>query len=174
MSFQSIISMEPTIILSTDGRDALSCAQAQAHGIQIEPVRQGNRLLVFLTSAAEPVSFVRLSWPVPLEENALLLGDAWERGYGDLSWRRIDPDFVMPWYVMVYENGLTHGYGVETGCASMAHWKADGKAMILTLDVRNGGEGVLLNGRKLLAATVLCREGGSGENLLRRRRHFAG
>ena len=163
MCFQSIISMEPTIILSTDGRDALSCAQAQVHGIQIEPVRQGNRLLVFLTSAAEPVSFVRLSWPVPLEEKALLLGDAWERGYGDLSWRRIDPDFVMPWYVMVYENGLTHGYGVETGCASMAHWKADGKAMILTLDVRNGGEGVLLNGRKLLAATVLCREGGSGE-----------
>ena len=101
MCFQSIISMEPTIILSTDGRDALSCAQAQVHGIQIEPVRHGNRLLVFLTSAAEPVSFVRLSWPVPLEENALLLGDAWERGYGDLSWRRIDPDFVMPWYVMV-------------------------------------------------------------------------
>ncbi|MBQ9008739.1 MAG: alpha-galactosidase [Clostridia bacterium] len=106
---------------------------------------------------------MRLSWPVSLDEEAMLLGDAWERSYGDLVWRRLIEKPLMPWYMMVCENGLTHGFGVETGCASLAHWETDGKTVTLTLIVRNGWEGVRLNGRKLLAATVLCREGQTNE-----------
>ena len=41
--------------------------------------------------------------PRPLAPNIdriqLILGDAWERGYGDLEWRGFVPDRVMPWYV---------------------------------------------------------------------------
>ena len=30
-----------------------------------------------------------------------ILGDHWERGYGDLAWRGIEPERIMPWYMLV-------------------------------------------------------------------------
>src|SRR5205085_896966 len=77
------------------------------------------------------------------------LGDAWERGYGDLEWRGWAPDRVMPWYVATTDGSGTHAYGVRTGAAALCLWQVDPEGVSLWADVRSGGVGVRLGGRLL-------------------------
>src|SRR6185437_14979273 len=92
-----------------------------------------------------------------------ILGDQWERSYGDLEWRGLVPDRVMPWYFAIHANDETHCYGVKTGARSLAVWQADAEGISLWLDVRNGGNGVQLGSRTLEAAEIVLRKGISGE-----------
>ncbi len=128
----------------------------------VELEKDKNRVNVWIT--AQEITRVTLSWPVVLSENALVLGDTWERGYGNLQWKAPDASRVLPWYVMIHENGRTDGFGVLTGCAAFCHWRVSASRLTLVLDLRNGGSSTLLNGRKLLAASVVCREGRENES----------
>ena len=60
--------------------------------------------------------------------------------------------------------GATHGYGVKTGCASMASWSIDESGITLRLDVRSGGVGVMLGARELRAAEIVTYKGEGGES----------
>lgn len=131
--------------------------------IEIELEQDNNELKVYL-SAQAPVSGIIFHWNSSLEDSVSILGDAWERGYGDLEWRGYVPERVMPWYTLVHEKGKTHGYGVKTGTASMCCWQINRKIITLTMDVRSGGVGVQLKGRKLHVATIVCREGSLEES----------
>ncbi len=76
----------------------------------------GRLLLhVGLTSPTGPVKRVHLRWRGDLSATRLIIGDAWERGYGDLEWRGWVPDRVMPWYCATFDGSLTHAYGVQNG-----------------------------------------------------------
>ena len=48
-------------------------------------------------SPTTAVRRVRLRWNARLDSVRSILGDAWERGYGDLEWRGFVPDRVMIW-----------------------------------------------------------------------------
>jgi len=104
---------------------------------------------------------VHLRWNGLLREDLLVLGDAWERSYGDLQWQTLQPTRVLPWYCAVQDGpsstgaGATHGFGVAIGAASFAFWQVDERGISLWLDVRNGGNGVQLGNRKLTMATVV-------------------
>jgi len=78
----------------------------------------------------------------------------------------------MPWYFLASKGGVTHGYGVKTGAASICYWQADTGGITLWLDVSNGGGGVELGGRHLEAATVVFRKGLAGESPLDSARTF--
>ena len=114
-------------------------------------------------TAAVPLSRVYLRWDAPAPAEARILGDAWERAYGDLQWMGVQPERIMPWYMLVSDGTLTHGYGVATGCASLCSWRLDGFHTELCLDLRCGPDPVELGGRTLHAATLVCREGRKGE-----------
>ncbi|MGG6310911.1 hypothetical protein [Paenibacillus macerans] len=118
---------------------------------------------VAVTAASSAISRVALRWIREIGEPVLLLGDHWERAYGDLQWTGLMPDREMPWYFMAHQDGVTHGYGVKTGPAALCCWFVDAHCVTLLLDVRCGGSGVLLAGRTLTAATVVARAGKAGE-----------
>ena len=113
-----------------------------------------------LVSSHMPLCWVLLRWNFSVPMGVQILGDAWERGYGDLEWRGISAERVLPWYVLIHDpkTGRTQGLGVQTGAASFASWRVDASGVTLVLDVRNGGLGVRLGGRELLAARVVTRE----------------
>ncbi len=92
-----------------------------------------------------------------------MLGDAWERSYGDLGWRNVVPERVLPWYCAIHRDATTHCYGVMTGATSLAMWQMDTAGITLWLDVRNGGSGVVLGQRQLKAAVLVGRRGVRGE-----------
>lgn len=124
---------------------------------------ENDALKVFLTAENTPVLRVWLAWNADIAGDVRILGDAWERGYGDLEWRGIAPNRPMPWYTLISDKNTTDGYGVMTGPSAMCFWKVDRHSIRLCLDVRNGACGVLLNGRTLHAATVVSRKGNPGE-----------
>lgn len=115
-------------------------------------------LSVSLTAKNDLPKYVRLRWRLKTEGSVRLLGDAWERGYGDLEWRGIAPERAMPWYFLLSARDKTFCFGVMTRPSAMCHWQFDREGITLVLDVRNGGRGVWLDGRTLEAASVVYRE----------------
>jgi len=120
-------------------------------------------LTVDVTAEGTPLQRIQLRWRLPVPEGLRFLGDAWERGYGDLEWRGLVTERVMPWYFLAYDGPATHGYGVRTQPGAFCFWTVDAAGVSLWLDVRNGGAGVVLDGRQLRAAEVVTRQGQAGE-----------
>jgi len=127
----------------------------------------GDELKVFATAYKKGLSFVRLRWNAPMRKDVLVLGDAWERGYGDLQWQTVRPERCMPWYIAVsngsdsnqdYSGRFTECMGVKVQPNSLAFWQYDECGVTLWLDTRCGGKGVLLDGKMLECATVVFKE----------------
>ena len=115
-------------------------------------------------SAAVPVARLSLRWNTDLSATRLILGDAWERGYGDLEWRGFVPDRVMPWYALAFDGARTDGYGVRTGANALCWWQLDPAGVTLWTDVRSGGVPVQLGGRTLDVCDIVWRAGADGES----------
>lgn len=119
---------------------------------------------VTLDAPSTGVRKLRIRWRGRLDDARLILGDAWERGYGDLEWRGFVPDRVMPWYFALSDGVTTHAYGVRTGARALCYWEADPQGITLWADVRSGGAGVELGERRLPVCDVLTRAGLRGES----------
>ncbi|WP_156157968.1 hypothetical protein [Gordoniibacillus kamchatkensis] len=118
---------------------------------------------VALEAPGASVRRVKLRWRQQLGAGVRILNDHWERSYGDLEWRGIVPERVLPWYWLAYDGVRTDGYGVRTGAVAFCFWQADETGISLWLDVRCGGVGVRLGGRRLEAATIVRRSGAESE-----------
>ena len=104
-----------------------------------------------------PLSRVVLRWEMTFPDGTVFLGDHWERGYGDLQWRFLQPERIMPWYFAGHhaESGRTFMAGVKTQPSALCFWTVDGAGVSLWLDFRNGGSPSLPGDREIAAATVL-------------------
>jgi alpha-galactosidase len=104
---------------------------------------------------ADAVSRVHVRWRLDLAMDALVLGDAWERTYGDLDWHSVRPEQLHPWMVVVHSpTAGSWGAGVDVRTGSFAGWSVDSDGVSLWLDLRAGADPVLLVGRALTAAVV--------------------
>ena len=142
-------------------------------GLSVRTVNvPGGALHVEFSAPANAVLRVGLRWRGRLDTTRLLVGDAWERGYGDLEWREFVPDRVMPWYVMAWDGARTNGYGVRTGANAFCSWQVDPAGITLWADVRSGGTAVQLGARELAVCDVVCRAGRVGESAFAALRAF--
>ena len=130
----------------------------------VTTVEQPNALRVKLASPDVAVTRLHLRWRGRLSDARLILGDAWERAYGDLEWRGWAPDRVMPWYFATTNDGLTHAYGVRTGARAFCFWQVDPQGISLWADVRSGGVGIQLGQRELDVCDIVCRAGHERES----------
>ncbi len=127
------------------------------------PVEEGMQ--VTLHAPDIRVRHILLQWKETPQEGCRILGDHWERAYGDLAWRGIEPHRELPWYFFVSDGQTLDGYGVLTGGAAFASWYLDGNVVSLLLDVRCGNRGVLLGQRELQAAIVTLYKGEEKETV---------
>ena len=130
-----------------------------AEDLIIETHPQDGFLPIQLSAPRSAVKRLRLHWSLPGHGATRILGDAWERGYGDLEWRSVVPERPLPWYFLASDGTKTHGVGVKTGPNSLCFWQVDSGGVTLWLDVRSGGVGVALGERVLEAATVVAHAG---------------
>ena len=135
-----------------------------ATSIKVDFTAGPEQSVISIESPTTSVQRIHLRWKHHLPADALALGDAWERSYGDLEWKPLQAERVLPWYAMLHAHGSTSGMGVKTGAASFAFWQADPSGISLWLDVRNGGNGVSLGSRRLQAATIVQCRGAAGES----------
>ncbi len=163
----------PDSVTAYDGPTAVQLSQSgskwSAGGITVttEP-RPGDlgalTLPVTLVAPQRSLSRIHLRWRIRVTSGLRFLGDHWERGYGDLEWRALVAERVMPWYFLAHDGRVTHGYGVQSASKAMAFWRVDDAGISLWLDVRNGGSAVLLGERTLEACTIVTREGREPES----------
>jgi alpha-galactosidase len=156
------------VVVRTDARDVtLSRGPAERWsgegGITADIEPGAGALHVRLASPTVPLRRIELRWRARIGGAPAIVGDAWERGYGDLEWRRWVPDRVMPWYFATHDRLRTHGYGVRTGCAAFCFWLADPDGVTLVADVRSGGSPLSLGQRTLGVCDVVGRAGHAGE-----------
>ena len=59
-----------------------------------------SSLKVYLYAKEDKPAFVRLEWNTETPNGALMLGDTWERSYGDLCWDKFSGEFIAPWYFL--------------------------------------------------------------------------
>ncbi len=137
---------------------ALSGDRWTGNGAVVETIPNAAGLGVTLASG-NPIKRIHLRWRGDQSAIRLFLGDAWERGYGDLEWRSEVPDRVMPWYCAAWDGTLTHGYGVRTSPKAFCFWRADAEGLSLWCDVRSGGAPVALGDRTLAVCDVISRRG---------------
>ncbi|HEY7236555.1 MAG TPA: hypothetical protein VH539_20510, partial [Gemmatimonadaceae bacterium] len=132
--------------------------------VSVATTLRGGAVHVALAAPATAVKRIHLRWRGPLSDVRLLLGDAWERGYGDLEWRGWAVDRIMPWYVATSDGSLTHAYGVRTGAKAFCFWQVDPQGISLWADVRSGGAALQLGDRALEVCDVVSRAGRAGES----------
>ena len=60
--------------------------------------QENGQLTVSVTAGHTPVRWLKLRWKAEWPDNVRFLGDAWERGYGELEWRGMSVNRFMPWY----------------------------------------------------------------------------
>lgn len=132
--------------------------------------RESNTLSVSISSG-DPLKFLVLRWNFAADERrnepVKIFSDEWERGYGHMCWRGIEPERVMPWYIAVsngtdsnrdFSGRLTECFGVEVQPHAMCSWQYDSEGVTLNMDIRNGGLPVELGSRTLCAAKVIFSE----------------
>lgn len=144
-----------TVDQSMTRKNDISEGLFSASDVLVETKVREGKLDVSVTSNETPVCKIRLRWHFSHKLRGQVLGDAWERAYADLEWKNITPWQTLPWYALVNSGTTTVGYGVMVRAGAICSWQLDPEGATLWLDVRNGGEGVQLNGRQLLAAQVV-------------------
>lgn len=114
-----------------------------------------SSVTVCLTAGSTPVRSLSLRWTRAMAAEDLYLGDAWERGYGRMAFQTMRANRFMPWYLLAAGEEDADGYGVATGANAFCFWQVDTAGITLVLDLRNGGAGLVLDGRELEVATIV-------------------
>jgi alpha-galactosidase len=140
------------------GEDGTWRDQREGERLTCQPTPAGLRLTL-RSSGGASLRAVRLRWRWSAPAGLRILGDAWERAYGDLTWRGIEPERVLPWYALIHSPTGTSGIGVRTGAGAFCGWQIDHVGITLDCDCRSGGIGVRLGDRELDLATVVALDG---------------
>ena len=140
--------------------------------VQFEEMPEGAAIRVACPNG--PLSRVIARWEARFPQEAVYLGDAWERSYGDLQWRFVQPERIMPWYFAAHHaaTGRTFMLGVKTQPSALCFWTVDREGMSLWLDFRNGGSASIPGEREIPAATVITAQAHEGESPLSALRRF--
>ncbi|SDL39924.1 alpha-amylase family protein [Siphonobacter aquaeclarae] len=134
----------------------------------------GNATAVFVSSPRQPLCTVRLVWKHRLAASSQVLGDHWERSYGDLQWKPNSAGMKYPWYVLLNDSATTACFGVKTAPNSICWWELTADTLELVLDTRSGGDGVVLGNRRLHAADIVTTQSKRGERPFQTDHRFCG
>ena len=168
-SLTSLLELPSRVFIADDGA-ALANAVRQGSrfatvqtAVTIAATATGQDIRVACLSGA--LSRVVLRWETRFPGDTLFLGDHWERGYGDLQWRFLQPERIMPWYFAAHHagTGRTFMAGVKTQPSAFCFWTVDGDGTSLWLDFRNGGASSRPGDREIAAASIVLQAGLAGE-----------
>jgi alpha-galactosidase len=148
---------DSVVVFGENGSIPLKRAGSQWQGQDVQThITQGaDGFDVKLLAPGTAVLRMHLRWLIEPPMNLQYLGDHWERSYGDLAWRSMEPERVMPWYFLAFDGNSTVACGVRTDASAFCFWQVDPAGVSLWLDLRNGGRGVQLGKRELHAASVV-------------------
>jgi alpha-galactosidase len=136
--------------------------------LRIRPV--GPVVHITLESSLVAFASVELTW-----HRATDAAQALVAGEGSTGWRRLHQAGLLANHFLLNERGKTHAAGVRCVDSSVfARWTITSTSVVLTLDTRCGGRGVLAPDRPLELASVVARDGAVSESPPDSARHLCG
>lgn len=143
----------------------ITCDEAVTDA-QIETVHRDNEFDLYISASNDRPRSIQLNWDFECNEDMYVLGDAWERTYGNLWFEKISvDDRLLPWYFIATDKNKSFCFGVKTNPSSFVSFRYEKSGITAFVDCKNGGNGVHLNGRKVLLATFICAEYDNGDVL---------
>jgi alpha-galactosidase len=118
---------------------------------------QKNALDVLLTASNVHPRMVKMRWENPFPDALSVTGDEFERLQGNAHFGSLDADRYFGWYFLVKEKTGCECGGVKTHPHAFVSFSVDPMGVNAFFDVRNGGRGVELQGRRLPMVTLLSR-----------------
>ena len=155
------LSMPDFVTIRTEEKELITTfenGQAALDDVVIRMETTEEQVNAYVKADESPVKTIALRWKMEAPKGAKILGDEWERGYGLMEWKTLRGGRPMPWYFHVSTENKEFGYGVKVRPSAMCFWLMDPKGITLVMDVRCGGQGVILKGREILAAEVVAME----------------
>ena len=140
--------------------------------VEVSLKAAGNATGVYVVSPSSPIGGIKLKWKYEVAAASQVLGDSFERTYGDEAWRTLDGATKNPWYVLLHNENKTACFGVKTGCSTICWWNVSADSIDLTMDTHSGGVGVELGARKLHAADIVTTQSTAAENPFATARRF--
>ena len=110
----------------TEQETAPDAAAFRAGDVTVEFAETDGSLAVFVQAQNTPVRELVLTWKAMFGGAGEVLGDTWERGYGDLEWKKEADHIGMPWYFFRHEAGKCLAFGVKVRPSAMCWWEKDG------------------------------------------------
>jgi len=138
--------------------------------VRVRALKDG--LSVDVRSPKAALHQVLLQWDYPVDISTTMLGDHWERTYGDVSFQQPLPDRKLPWYFIQHDDNGTSCFGVKTGCNTICHWQAGNGNLQLVMNTQSGGVGVELGDRLLHCADIVSTKNTGNENTFATARRF--
>lgn len=125
----------------------------------VEAVVNGDSMDLYISATADKLKFVEIKWSFPGDPDLYVLGDVWERSYGELEFTKLcNLERYLPWYFIATNKRESFCFGVKTGCNSFVSFNYTTDGIKALVDCRNGGCGVELNGRRVHLATFVYKE----------------
>lgn len=177
-SFEKIIDLPFKVFVTLDD-DTHAMQSVSKHlwtykNITVDLKYVGNALRVFVQSPSYALHNVQLQWKYPQQNTEPVLGDHWERTYGDVSFAIPSFQKKLPWYFIQHDDNTAVCFGVKTGCRSICYWQVGNGTLQLTMDTRNAGVGVLLDDRLLHTADIVTARTADDENIFATAYRFCG
>ena len=108
--------------------------------ITVKLKHEGNALRTDVHSPKDALHSVQLEWNVKTAQSNLILGDAFERTYGDVHFEHPSDNRIYPWYYVAHSsNGNTYCQGVKTGGNTLCYWQIKEAGVRLVMDTTTGG-----------------------------------
>jgi alpha-galactosidase len=140
--------------------------------VEVTIKANGNASGLYFQSPGIALTVIHLKWKHQTPAGTKVLGDHWERTYGDMAWKTPDSNTKNPWYVLLHDGQHTACFGVKTGANTICSWTVNPDTIELILDTHSGGNGVELGSRKLHAADIVTTKSTVTENPFATARRF--
>jgi len=112
---------------------------------------------VTVSGGREGLIRVTLCFFLDASDKALFLGEALERGYGNLDWKKAGDTGWMIECVLTCDGGKTLAAGVMTLPNALRFWRMENELLCIDADLRAGSRPLKLGGKELETCTVLHR-----------------
>ena len=139
-------------------RSKLVCENDENNDAKLYIEEMDGKLRVVLSASKTKVKWIELYWKADFSDDTLVLGDAFERTYSNVYFKKIQDAGSMAWYFLTTDGEKKTAVGVMTCPSSFVTFTVSKNEIKAVLDVRCGGIGVELRGRKLIAAEIISKE----------------
>jgi alpha-galactosidase len=151
-----------------------SAGEWRYRDIVVRVIHSKDALQFMLQAPQSAVAEIEAAWQYAKTSTGMVLGDHWERTYGDVHFQPTGQSKRMPWYFIQVDSKSVNCFGVKTGAASICSWQVSNGQMLLTMNTRSAGVGVELGERALKAAEVVFLKSSLSKSVFAIARQFCG